>query len=466
MEKDVGRAPQVAKKFEWYLFIDDRYRGPYSFEQIDSTLRLGNLARGTLIWKEGMIDWEPVDQLVDFSDATQEAPSVAVAHGFPNGYLPGLEESALADSFEFLERSPFEEKPGFELSLPLVVPTQSFAELAPVAPLSPMPVALESSSQHQPRMNNMRLMYFVFGLLVFASVSSMAYFLYLTKVAFPQLPGVQQVELRDLERASGQNDGGPVAHLVLVPGTAPEPRFYVSSNLEDGSLIDIRAEGIPETLVDAFHARAGLTAHLKGAVTKTSVLRQETGKMLPTGEYNIRLISNGETIGQRTVFLGGANDANYKSRLNMYHAALRLQAEAELDEIRQLTDTLESQLSDTKLAFNRGRKGWARFHERWMLLQRQVEAMFKGWTTAALEQEFYHGRLYQMVSDAGHAVGMLHELQNSYVMDDDREMQGAASQPIQRELEKAEGAIFSLRAKIAQLEHQVASQGIPRRLTD
>lgn len=424
MEKATDHSSSGDHKFEWYLFIDNRYRGPYSFEQIDSALRMGNLSVNTLTWKQGMSDWEQISGIPELATSAAEAPVIPARNGFPNGQLAGLDEPALADTMEFLEDISSEESPGFEVSFPMVVPQHE-------EPQSPMSFSAEPTV----RVKIPRAYMGLVALLAIAT-GSLGYYLYLMIFAFPQLPGVYGEELRDLERAAKQPlvSSGAIGHVALVPGSTSDPRFYVASNLGDGATVELSIEGISETLVDTLEFKSSMQVRLSGWVTKTPVFRQKDGKRLPMGEYNLRLASRGQTIAQRTLFLGGAKDSTYEAKLKMYHSALKLQAEAEIDEIRQLADTVESQLAEMRSS--------SRLNQRWMGVQRQIEFMFQGWTTEGLDKEFYYGSLYLLIKQAAEAMS-------------------------KKEIVKAEDAILALRAKMALAERQgVDGSGIPRRIKD
>ncbi len=52
---------------QWFVLIDDRYRGPYTQSQIISTIEQGGLKGGDLVWREGMVDWETLAKVAEFN---------------------------------------------------------------------------------------------------------------------------------------------------------------------------------------------------------------------------------------------------------------------------------------------------------------------------------------------------------------------------------------------------------------
>ncbi len=48
---------------QWFLLKDQKQEGPYSYEELTSLIETGSLKRSDLLWKEGMAQWQPADQI-------------------------------------------------------------------------------------------------------------------------------------------------------------------------------------------------------------------------------------------------------------------------------------------------------------------------------------------------------------------------------------------------------------------
>ena len=227
--------------------------------------------------------------------------------------------------------------------------------------------------------------------------------------------------------------------------------FYVSSNLPDGAVIDTYVEGIPDTLLNqlSFHGKTQATIDKK--LGRTGVVRFPDGKPLPRGEYVVyatedpqqpdavkallagipavtaktapALPKDLKLLVSRPIFLGGAKDAIYLSRLKEFHDKLRAKASTELSEIKQFEATLESQLSQTSSKYTQLRglsrggkpsfaahKAWTDFSAQWSKLDDNLKQSFVKWTDPVLETDYFYGVLYSMTKSAGDAVERLHQL--------------------------------------------------------
>lgn len=65
------KTPPPIKKKEsdstvYYVHVNDEQMGPYDFEKIKVLLEFKNIDENTLIWKEGMEDWEIISTLEEF----------------------------------------------------------------------------------------------------------------------------------------------------------------------------------------------------------------------------------------------------------------------------------------------------------------------------------------------------------------------------------------------------------------
>ena len=54
-------------KNEYFVQINDEQMGPYDLEKIKVLLEFKNINENTLIWKDGMVDWDKISNLNEFA---------------------------------------------------------------------------------------------------------------------------------------------------------------------------------------------------------------------------------------------------------------------------------------------------------------------------------------------------------------------------------------------------------------
>jgi hypothetical protein len=54
-------------KIDYFVNLNDEQMGPYDFDKIKVLLEFKNINENTLIWKDGMVDWDKISNLDEFS---------------------------------------------------------------------------------------------------------------------------------------------------------------------------------------------------------------------------------------------------------------------------------------------------------------------------------------------------------------------------------------------------------------
>jgi predicted Zn finger-like uncharacterized protein len=101
-----GQAPPPAsaggeEEAVWYVAVGEEQQGPYTTQQIREYIQTDQLDPESFMWKEGMEDWLPVQQIAEFSDVYQggapaAAPSPSPASAFSG---PTADEVTVASPF-------------------------------------------------------------------------------------------------------------------------------------------------------------------------------------------------------------------------------------------------------------------------------------------------------------------------------------------------------------------------------
>ncbi|NJM10402.1 MAG: DUF4339 domain-containing protein [Bdellovibrionaceae bacterium] len=230
--KHETESSQEPQSNQWFLFLGDRYQGPYTSRQIQSGLAAGTLDGESLVWRPGMTDWT----------------SLNAAEVFPDIDAKYSENNSLDRDFDFLDRHELEEELG---------PSQA-QESAPQAPLPLLAPSLPAGGQPEPApesknsssLNDHR------SLILVSILCSAALFYAGWKFIYSPLPDWTDVPIedaRELDLAATRplSKAGPAAATALISTSGNEVRFYVAANLPDGALLEFQLNGIGETLIDA-----------------------------------------------------------------------------------------------------------------------------------------------------------------------------------------------------------------------
>jgi len=69
--------PLTTPAKQYYVGKDGKQTGPFSFESIKKSIAVGEISRETLLWSEGMGQWEAADQFSDFSVLFKTPPPLS-----------------------------------------------------------------------------------------------------------------------------------------------------------------------------------------------------------------------------------------------------------------------------------------------------------------------------------------------------------------------------------------------------
>lgn len=73
----------------WFYTSNGNQSGPVSQQELAAKVQSGEVKSTDLIWKEGMTDWLPVDQVLEFSgNAIPSAPQFGTPMSQPSAYNP------------------------------------------------------------------------------------------------------------------------------------------------------------------------------------------------------------------------------------------------------------------------------------------------------------------------------------------------------------------------------------------
>lgn len=85
-----AQPPPAAAGRVWFFHVDGRNDGPHAAETVLEQVKTGRLDADTLVWKDGMGDWQPLREVADFRGAFATPPPVKPSHAHrPHPPKPG-----------------------------------------------------------------------------------------------------------------------------------------------------------------------------------------------------------------------------------------------------------------------------------------------------------------------------------------------------------------------------------------
>lgn len=515
---------------KWFVYVGDHHEGPFSLEDIQSKMAGGAVNPDSYVWMDGMADWKMMNEVPDFGTLTGKSDSAPVLDApvleasnvaptpepLPTSLAPVepvLQEPVISPAL--VEPSMSEEKTG-EMDVSELRKSQSLGAEGKVKKkfsismrwvkwAAVILICIGTGFAFKKGYFNT----FLNSPAIRASIQTGSDFSrpYLIKMAdlvpflgkwispIPTLDDVDSKEYDELKAAAQAPAALGKSGLGLSLTDPYAPTFYVVSNFPDGTQFDVYVIGIGQTLLNqiSFHHQAHVTLSKK--LGKTPVIQYPDGKPIPRGEFLVYLVAapgqagfesiqslsikdippelpkDAKILAFKTYFLGGPKDVIYSSRLKEYHEKLSQKAATELNEIKQFSATLATQLEASQTKFNllkkgklnpKQRKGWESFHNEWMKLQGQLDQIFLKWTPEVIQQQFFYGVLYQQTQQLGQLVEKVHGLEQAYFSGghDPKTLDIQLGEAVS----SAQTSLSLLKAKTAQAESLPPTpNGMPRR---
>lgn len=73
----------MSSKDDWFIAVDGKPQGPFTFEQLAHEASAGRLRRSALVWSQSIPNWKPAEDLADLFPAAQPAPFQPVEQYLP-----------------------------------------------------------------------------------------------------------------------------------------------------------------------------------------------------------------------------------------------------------------------------------------------------------------------------------------------------------------------------------------------
>lgn len=537
---------------KWFVYLTDHHEGPFSLAELQTQMEQGSITPKHYVWCQGMPDWKIMAEVEAFEALLQpqpahEAPTPPSSHPIDVSPVESS-TSGLVETVELVQVTAEAVQPVTqpepEIEAPVILQEPQL-EASPAETITPIPETTPEPTPKEPEpqaaptaaapLTQKKKPFLSLGmgivltlLLVLAAGGAVFFYLKPTLPAtftewaepqlihlttkfpslaqwispLPKLADITPAEYEELRAAASAplSDGPTLAAALSLenPGT---PSFYISSNLPNGAVFEIWAEGIPDTLLNQFSFNAKSVATLHNHLGKTGALQFPDGKHVPKGEYIIYTfeasqqpaavqsvldgipalttkpglpahLANKKILMKKISFLGGAKDATYESRLKEFHEKINQKAATELAELKQFYSTLDLVLKETILHFETAKKQknpklrtktWNDFQTRWAPMEQQIQQTFSQWTPEVLENQFYYSKTYNSLVEVARAILKLRAFQGTFFSSPNVQEAPYMIQ-LGAEVSTAQASLAQLAAKIEVIEKTPpSSQGLPKR---
>lgn len=258
---------------------------------------------------------------------------------------------------------------------------------------------------------------------------------------------------------------GPVAAIAL---STADTAFVIGTNMQEGTALDLTIEGVPETLAGKFYFTAKSTVNIHKGMAKSEIILQAGGQPLVKGEYVVTVSSGQRVLAEKTFFLGGSRDKFYEQGLGEYHTQLQTKSESELNELKQLVETITRQVLDLNSHFQQyartggHRKDWLNFLKGWDVMQKQIALPFTKYTTESYTSELFYGELYREMKAVLDRTDAIQGMQSRFL--DLGFVDRGLADEIANEISALHGDLAGIQAKIQAAEAlPMSSTGMPQR---
>lgn len=342
----------------WTLRVGAQVNGLYSLNQLKNMAAAGDVPPTAMLWHAGWTDFQPLAAVPELG-AVKAGAARRSGNTMGSGITkrPGLAPITAAanvgedDITDTNINAPEGESGGKGLKA-VIAKVTALLKRKPkeLKPDPGKPSFTKGKGKVTPKgglASKIKRVAAVMFLLLVVAGGGAAYYLFLAS----PLPRDLDVLPDDLEQMTEvvkapETEGGKL-YLASARGTEEmpaddvNPKFYVATNLAEGTPVVIELTGKPGSLVN----RTTFTKQYSSSVGKNKLAvferLDDDGKPLPMGEYAVKVSAGGATPLAFDRFMGGRKSAAYQDRLKKYKDKLQGDYDKEMQELREMIDTLK-----------------------------------------------------------------------------------------------------------------------------
>lgn len=426
----------------WFVFHEDSQSGPFVTSELASRMNSGNISEDSFVWAQGFSDWIPASEIpglaayrldlksfeqtevmdkVHGSLALRDAEFVGTRSDEGNSVADWVsrqkivnEKLAIVESI--LDRAASHEaKHSVEDGSLLARHKYKIAVGLSVLTLAIGSLAMQSRTQDP--INTLNL-----------SVSD--------RSAIRN--AISQIRLL----------AGSTAEVVVASAEGENPRFAIGTNLENGSKLEIRIDGVPGKMLDRVRYAMKTTLVPINGFLLTDRLLEADGKPFRAGLYRVTL-KDGQrdaVLSTKTFFLGKVPGGDFEAALAAYQADLKEQAQMEAMELRQLLETTSKILNDSSKWFSKAESKaaletqWRDRFQQFGVIDAQLKSLEQQWSAEPMASQIVHIEIYRKMSEMIQQVRTGHLAIDTFVRSPDPMNRAASRELIAQSWLKAQSA--------------------------
>lgn len=377
-EKPVGDDEEV-----WTMKVGQQVSGLYSYNRLIEIAGVGEVPADARFWRPGWQDFQSLAKLPEVAAARRAKPATNTATAAPStgqktasglnrpsAFAPITSGANVGDDDPTdpnINAAGFTKAGGFLAKIKGLFnrkkkePSKSSASSA----AAKTNIGAKKSAATKGGSSLLRTLLIVVVLVALVGGGGAAYFLFLSS----PIPSSLDVIADDLEAmkvlVKEPADQGGKFYIAPAKGTEDNPadptspKFYVATNLPEGTAVTLQLTGQVGTLVNRTSFEKSYSAQVNAQKLAVFEQVQDDGKPIPAGEYELKISAEGAEMLVVSKFLGGNKGGVYQDRLKKYKEKLQGEYDKEMQEFREFIETLKSSHAELAKSLEDYSKGWA-----------------------------------------------------------------------------------------------------------
>jgi len=365
----------------WTLKIGPQVSGMHSLNRLKDLAGAGEIPADALVWHAGWSDFQPVSSIASIEMARKKGGggrATNIKNSLPSkqgSMVSGMSNAAAAGEDEEPTDTEIEAPPKglqgllFNLQQVFKKKKKKAAVAKGKVAFAPMgtPVKKAGVAKAAPQNGSVaKRIATIFILLFLLGGGGGAAWFFLFSSPLPSDLDVNEEEKAAMsEVAKAKPESGLKLALAQARGTEDtpadpsSPKYYVATNLPEGSTVSLTVTGIPGTLVNRINFEKTFTSTVDKRRLAVFDQVKEDGKPL-WGDFNLKAVAEGaEPAELKTKFIGSNRGAVYQARLKQYKDSVQAEYDKEIDELRQFITTLKAEQTEASRLIKEYKEQWA-----------------------------------------------------------------------------------------------------------
>lgn len=436
----------------WFVFTEDRQLGPFVTSELATRMNKGEILENSFVWAQGFSDWIPASEIPGFAAYRMDLQSFEQAH-----ILDKLHGSLNLPEAGFSENAG-DEKTDVETWAARQAAINEKIEKAENLIAAAENTSTGSGAYSESFLSRYRYLAAIAGSLAILGAGALVS-LERTNDPLTNL-NLSSADRSSLKGAASQSRlfSGATAEIVLAAGSGENPRFAIGTNLEEGSKIEIRIDGVPGKMIGRVRFAMKTNLIPKNGFLITDRLKEFDGQPFRAGLYKVSVkdLSQGSLLATKTFFLGSVAGGDFESALSRYQKELKDQASMEQLELQQLLGTASKILNETSQWFTKNESrpkleaDWQARSQQFALIDAQFKSLESQWTTEPMASQIYYFDAYKSMIEMMSGIRAGYSAIGEFVINTDQGTRTANRDKVAQAWLKAQSAAELVGKKISE----------------